>query len=138
EVLAEHFEKANQNERAVEYFKLAAENAEAKTANAEAINYAEQALKLLPTLTAGTGRDRTELALVLVQAIGFGRCAGFGHPETGRVFDRAEALLSDAQDPVAQGTTLGFLWGASQFRGQFETALRFSERVVSLGQKSRL
>lgn len=43
--------------------------------------------------------------------------------------------LSDAQDPVTQGNTLGFLSATNQFRGQFETALKFSERMATLGRK---
>jgi len=138
EVLAEHFAKANVIEQAIKYYQLAAEHAEAKTANTEAIHYAAQAMKLLPTLSAGAARDNIELPLLLIQARGHAHLRGYSHAEVRVIVERAEALLSDAQDPAAQIKALGFLWMANNFYGQSETAIRFSERLVTLGQKLKV
>jgi predicted ATPase len=137
EVLAEHFEKANQNERGIQYYKLAAEKAEAKTAHTEAINYAGQALKLLPTSTAGVAREQIELPLLLIQALGLAILHGYSHAEVRPILERAEELLSDSQDPFAQMKTLGLLWMTDQFGGQFETAIRFGERMGDAWPENR-
>lgn len=137
-VLAEHFEKAGNIERAVKYFKIAGEGAADRTATGEATSLFEKALGLLPALPESVRRNRLELALLAAWVPWTGAAKGYAHPAVRSALERARGLLADANDPFVQTIVLGYLHISHQFAGQFELAVQCAEETAQLGKQLRM
>ncbi len=137
-VLAEHFEKAGQIEQAVNYYKLAGEKSESTSAMREALDYAESALRLMPSLPASPSRDVLELTLLNNQLRAGFVVSGYGHPRLRQAACRAGDLLNETLDPILQVGLLGALWVTHQGAGRFDAALAYAQRITVLGQKLKV
>ena len=91
-VIAHHFTQAGEIERAVPFWRAAAERAAKRSANEEAISHYSKALELVATLPANAVRDQSELALLMGLGPAQWVTRGFADPEVGTVMDRAHVL----------------------------------------------
>ena len=99
--LAHHYSRANDRNKAIEYFKIAGGRAATRCAMVEAERHYANALKLLNELPETPERDRRELALQL--AVGRARIAikGWAAPEVEHAYSRGRKLF-EQQGELAQ------------------------------------
>ncbi len=135
EVLARHFEKAGDAEKAVKYYKQAAENAAGRTANGEAIQHGERALKLLGALPETAQRHRLELDLLLTLSLCRVAVFGYGHTEVESTLNRATELRTKVDDPALLTKALAKLWMMHLVQADYRTALQLAEQLRALAKK---
>lgn len=135
EVLARHFERGGDPEKAMKYYKLAAENAAGRTANGEAIRHGERALKLLGGLPESAQRHRLELDLLLTLSQCRVAMFGYGHTEVESTLVRATALRTLVDDPALLTKALAKLWMMHLVQADYRTALQLAEQLRALAKK---
>jgi predicted ATPase len=136
-VLAGHFTRGRDTQRAVRYLQLAGQQALQQLAYAEAISHVTAAVELLETLPDTVERAQRELALQLTLARAIGDTQGLGAPAVGRAYARARALCQQVGEPPQHFTVLG---GLGQFyiqHGKYQTAHALAEQLLSLAQRQR-
>ena len=133
--LAHHYSHSDNTEKAVEYLQLAGQRAVQRSANVEAIMHLTQALELLNTLDDTPAHAQQEL----VTQMGLGTAQmvtkGYGAPEAGVAYTRADELCRQLGDrPEVFDVLLG-LW-VFHVAGQSElkTARELTEQLMSLAR----
>ena len=101
EEVARHAELAGRIDDAITYHQRAGEQAQARSANEEAIAYFRKAIALLATLPAAPQRDARELDLHLALGPSLMAARGYAHDETGAAFERALSLAESLDSPAA-------------------------------------
>jgi predicted ATPase len=132
--LAHHYARSANRQKAVEYLRLAGEQALQRYANVEAISRFTGALELLKTLPDTPQRAHDELVLQTILGPVLVATMGNGAPEVGVVYARAvelgRQLGEDAQlFPVLFGLRSFYL-----VRGDVQTAHELGEQLLSLAQ----
>lgn len=130
--LAEQYARGGRPERAVDYYRRAAEVAAGTFAHAEAVRLHEQALSVVHTLPAGPDRDRHELAVLEAMTGPLTARSGYSSPQLRDTLERAIRL---AESSGRQGSTLTGLVGlwTSQFvRGELAAAHCTAARALAL------
>lgn len=135
--LALHFERGRQFEKAVDYLKLAAGNADKRHAPHEVIQLLKQALALLDReLSPKRGALATRLELLSKLATAIQTTQGFASPELEPIYGQIAAYQPGH---AANEWIFPLLWGAWGFycaRGRFEEAAQQAmliERTVKQG-----
>jgi predicted ATPase/class 3 adenylate cyclase len=98
EILAHHATRAGLADKAMHYWRLAGEQALARSATAEAVAQLDRGLELLDFLPDGPERQRLEVGLQLVLGPALIAARGFAAPETGRAYARACELCRELGD----------------------------------------
>ncbi|HEY7615857.1 MAG TPA: hypothetical protein VH744_03565 [Terriglobales bacterium] len=91
ELLAHHYSRSGNTEKAVEYLQLAGQQASQRSANKEAVSHFTTALELLESLPDTPERAQQELTLQVGLAVPLS-AAGFMSPEVNKVYSRAREL----------------------------------------------
>jgi class 3 adenylate cyclase/tetratricopeptide (TPR) repeat protein len=94
ETVARHLAGARNYEAAAERYRVAAELAKERVANAEAIVHLERALELLAKAPESESRLRAELRIQVALGAPLIATRGYAHEEVGRAFERARELCS--------------------------------------------
>ncbi|MFU0505720.1 ATP-binding protein [Pseudaminobacter sp. NGMCC 1.201702] len=136
EVIAQHFERADLREKAVEYYELAGRAALARSSLSEALLRFQRALMGLEALSPSNERSRRELSIQV--AVGSAQVAahGFAASETGAAYSRAEVLcveLGEVRErfPVLYGLCLYHLYAA-----ELPEARRAADQLLELARTS--
>ena len=130
--LAEQYTRGGRPQRALPYYRRAAEIAASRFAHVEAIRLHREALAIIAGLPEGPERDRDELAVLEVIAAPLTAHVGYASPELREVHERSIEL---AESLGSREATLGGLLGlwTSQFvRGQIAAAYRTVQRARAL------
>jgi predicted ATPase/class 3 adenylate cyclase len=98
EILAHHATRAGLADKAMHYWRLAGEQALARSATAEAVAQLDRGLELLVDLPDGSEGRRRELGLQLVLGPALIAAKGFAAPETSRAYARACELCRELGD----------------------------------------
>lgn len=133
ELLAHHFEMAQQWSKAVGYWRNAGQRAASRAANAEACSHLEKALALLCRQPAGPQRDGLELDVQCQLGIALSAWQGYAAPGVERAYGRAREICRDLRDPPE---VFGVLRGLSTFhivRARLDMALDLAEQCVRMG-----
>jgi class 3 adenylate cyclase/tetratricopeptide (TPR) repeat protein len=131
ELLALHFGRSNEGEKAVDYAILAAEKSQRRWANNEALGYFDDALHRLDLLADTAGNRRRRIDAVIKQAevkFALGR-----HAEHVEALDRIRGLVDESGDPRRLATWhywRGFLHVLTA--GRPEIAIDHCHRAASL------
>ena len=129
--LAHHYGCANDRNKAIHYFRLAGERAVARGAVVEAEGHYRRALKLLDELPQASERDRRELALQMALGNVLWTSKSWSHPETGRVYARAEELAKRlGENTQLVAVLLGLILSATG-SGHFRLAREIAERMLA-------
>ena len=133
--LAHHYGRSGNSQKAVEYLRLAGQQAVQRSANAEAVTHLTAALELLPTLPDNVERTRQELRLQVTLGVPLGAVKGHGAPDVGAVYSRARELCERIGEtpqlfPVLAGLRLFY-----HVRGEFQPARVLGEQLLSLAQR---
>jgi class 3 adenylate cyclase/tetratricopeptide (TPR) repeat protein len=94
ETVARHLAGARNYEAAAEHYRVAAELAKERVANAEAIVHLGRALELLAKAPESESRLRAELRIQVALGAPLIATRGYAHVEVGRAFERARELCS--------------------------------------------
>ncbi len=135
ELLAQHLSAAGQLALAVEYWRRAGLLAKQRSANREAIHHFERALEALGGLAESPERDQTEIELLTALGPVMSATGGWGAAEVGRLYERARDLCGRAGDAPQLFTALWGLWFYDISSGQFQTALKLGEQLMSLAER---
>jgi DNA-binding winged helix-turn-helix (wHTH) protein/tetratricopeptide (TPR) repeat protein len=135
--LAHHYAQTNDKDKAVHYFRLAGERAVARGAVVEAEIHYSRALELLSELPHDIQRDRQELALQMALGGVLWTSKSWSHPETERVFSRAEELAKRlGKNTQLVEVLLGLLLSATG-SGRYRLARELAQRMLMTAEDSR-
>jgi predicted ATPase len=134
--LAHHYSRSGNAEKAVEYLRLAGQQAGERSAYAEATGHFTAALELLKTLPETLERNQQELAVltVLGPAVIMGK--GFAVPELENIYSRARELCQQVGKPSDLIPVLLGLRMFSHLAGKLQTARALGEQALSLAQQA--
>jgi predicted ATPase len=135
ELLAYHWEGAQNLEKALHYLRQAGDRAVRQSANQEAIAHFSRALALLETLPDTPDRAQQELALQLALAVPLLASSGYAAPELGRTYARARQLCQQIGETPQLFPTLLLLWMFYATRAEHQTAFELGEQILSLAQQ---
>jgi class 3 adenylate cyclase len=136
EVVARHAEVAGRIDDAITYHQRAGEQAQARSAHAEAIAHLRHTIALLATRPEGGERDTREAALELTLAGSLVPARGFAHPEVEVAYERARALGETAGDARQLGLALSGLSSACSTRGEVQRGGALAARVLAAAEQS--
>ena len=133
--LARHFEQAGLTAKAVNYLRQAGDRAVRLSANQEAIAHFDRGLALLENLPQTIDRDRQELALQIALFAPLAGAKGYGAPELGQAYTRAQELSERAGEPGQVFLVLYGLWGHNLVQGDMKIARELAEQSLALAGK---
>jgi predicted ATPase len=132
--LAHHFERAGVTDKAVTYLQHAGRQAARNSANQEAVDFYNSALKLLKTLPDSIERDRQELALLVALGNTLIATKGYTSPDVEQTYSRARALCRQIGEtpqlfPVLYGLSAFYL-----VQAKYQAALELAEQMLCTAQ----
>jgi adenylate cyclase len=130
--LALLFETARDLPRAATFFLRAAQHANNVFAYQECIVLAARGLELVRALPETPDRDRLELPLLVVQAVGLTASKGYASPEVGEAFARARELCHRIGNIPELFPVLHGLYRFFFVRADLGAARELSEQLMSL------
>ena len=134
ELLAHHFTQAQNLSVAIRYRQLAGNQAVAASGNLEAIGEYGLALQLITLLPASEDRDRTELDILIAQAIPYTLTKGYAAPEVEAVYKRAmDTSARLPQEKQSFAVIYGF-WRFYLLRGDYANALALSRQLLQISE----
>jgi TOMM system kinase/cyclase fusion protein len=137
ELLAHHYTEAGLLEEAITHWQRAAERANERAANAEAVGHLTKGLELLQTLPDSPVRLQHELGLQIILGRALKDSKGYGDPEVARVYTRARELcqrMGETQQlfSVLLGLAIHFV-----VRAEFQTARELGEQLLRLARDAQ-
>ena len=136
EVLAHHYTEAEAVERALDFWRIAAERATASLAHAEAIGHIRKALALISALPEGPARDERELALLTLMGPAHMALEGWDSPTAHATYDRARVLAGRLGRIGDIFRSLWGLWMGAHSAGQHAQAGPLVDEMYQLLEKT--
>jgi DNA-binding SARP family transcriptional activator/tetratricopeptide (TPR) repeat protein len=130
--LAEQYERAGRPERAVAYYRRAADVAAGRFATAEEIRLHERALSLIAAMPAGRDRDCRELAVLEAMAAPLNARYGYSSPDVQQALERAIALAESLGRTDSRVAGLAALGGAQFVQGRTADSHQTATRALDL------
>ena len=128
--LANHYRRANDKQKAIQYFQLAGQRAVARGAMIEGERHFAGALELLSELPEDVERDRRELELQLAVGPALIAVKGWATSETERAYTRARELGERLGDPPELFPALFGMWAMYLDRGEFLMASELAKQLL--------
>lgn len=130
--LAEQYARGGRPERAIAYYRRAAELASCVFAHAEAIRLHEHALSIIRTLPEGTGRDAVELATLEALAAPLNARFGYASRALQDVLERSVELAERLGRRESMVNALAGLWSSRFVQGRTADGYEVGKRALSL------
>jgi tetratricopeptide (TPR) repeat protein len=130
--LAEQYAQAGRLERAVAYYRQAADAAASMFAHAEAIRLHRNALSVVLTTPAGRHRDRQELAVLEATAAPLTARHGYASPDLEQVLERSIALARSLDRKDSTVTGLVALWASRFVQGRIADGYQLGSQALAL------
>ena len=130
--LAEQYARGGRTDRAVAYYRRAADVAAGMFAHTEAIRLHQEALSLVRGLPEGRSRDTLELAVLEAMAAPLNARHGYASPELQQALERSIALAESLGRKDAMLTGLAGLWASRFVQGRTGDGYRTAARALSL------
>jgi tetratricopeptide (TPR) repeat protein len=130
--LAEQYARGGRPERALAYYRRAAEVASERFAHAEAIRLYDAALIVVQSLPEGRDRDRQELEILDALSAPLNARYGYAAPKLQRTLIRLVALAESLDRTYTMLTSLIGLWSSQFVQGDLDSAERTVTRVLEL------
>ncbi|TYP75788.1 MULTISPECIES: ATP-binding protein [Nitrosomonas] len=137
ELLAYHYEQAELTGQAVEFWHRAACRDAERSANLEALNHFNQALKLLKELPHGEERNVFELELLLARGVPLLSVKGYASDDMEQNYQRAKDLLQEHSSSLHQFLAMRGLWAFHLVRGHLANACGLAENLHALAQREQ-
>ncbi|MFQ5930123.1 MAG: adenylate/guanylate cyclase domain-containing protein, partial [Acidobacteriota bacterium] len=135
--LAYHYSRSGTTQKAVEYLKLAGQQAVQRSANAEAISYFTSALELLKTLPTSPERVQQELTLQIAMGVPLVATKGHGSPEVEKAYTRARELCQQVGETPQLFPALVGLYRYYNLRAELRTSRELAEQIMSLARNTQ-
>ena len=136
ELLAHHYSEADVVDRALPYWRKAAEYASASLAHAEAIGHIGKALALISAMPEGLARDEWELAFLTLNGPAHMALEGWESPTAHATYDRAR-LLADRLGRIGDiFRSLWGLWMGAHSTGRHGRARTLLDEIYELIEKT--
>jgi predicted ATPase len=135
--LAHHYSRSGNTPKAMEYLKLAGQQAVQRSAHAEAITHLTTALKLLSTLPGTPACTQQELSLQMTLGPVLMAAKGYAAPEVGAVYDRARELCQQLGEIPQLFPVLFGLWVFHTVRAEHKTARELAGQLLPLAQSGQ-
>jgi DNA-binding SARP family transcriptional activator len=132
--LAEQYDRGGRQDRALIYFRQAAEVAEAVFANAEATRYYRRCLSLVAEMPAGLDRDTHELDLLELVSAPLNALYGYASPVLQSTLERSAALAESLERPSLLARILVGLFTVQIVQGHIALAHQTAGRVLQLAE----
>jgi tetratricopeptide (TPR) repeat protein len=129
--LAEQYARGGRPERAVDYYRRAADVASGTFAHAEAIRLLKKALSIVRTRAAGRDFSRQELAILEAMAAPLNARYGYSSPELQHALERAIDLAEVLGRKDSTLTGLVGLWASRFVQGNTADAHKAASRVLA-------
>jgi predicted ATPase len=135
--LANHYRRANDKQKATQYFHVAGQRAIARAAMIEAEHNFTDALELLRELPENGERDRHELELQLAIGPALLAVKGWATPQTERAYTRARELCDRIGDSPELFPALFGMYAIFLVRGEVESANALAEQLMRRADTAR-
>jgi class 3 adenylate cyclase/tetratricopeptide (TPR) repeat protein len=133
--LAHHYSRSENVAKAVEYLRLAAAQALARSHHDEASAHATGALKLIGRLPDATHRLRAELAIRMLGAQASMATAGYGASDVQSALDRAEAICRQIGAAEVMFPVISILCTYCLARGEHRRLRELSAELVEIARR---
>ena len=130
--LAEQYARGGRPERAVAYYRRAADVAAGRFAHAEAIRLHQQALSIVRNLPEGRDRDCQELEVLEAMAAPLNARYGYSSPELQQALERSIALAESLGRKDSTLTGLVALWASRFVQGRIADGYQTATRALAL------
>jgi DNA-binding SARP family transcriptional activator len=130
--LAGQYARGGRPERAVAYYRRAADVAAGMFAHAEAIRLHNEALAIIARLPAGRDRDRRELAVRDAMAAPLNARCGYSSPELQHTLERSVALAQSLGRRDSTLTGMVALWASRFVQGRIADSYRIGRQALAL------
>jgi DNA-binding SARP family transcriptional activator len=131
-LLAAQYARAGRPERAVAYYRRAADVAAGIFAHAEAIRLHRQALSITAALPAGKDRDTQELAVLEAMAAPLTARDGYASPDLQLALERSVALAESLGRHDSMVAGLVALWSSRFVQGRIADGYQVARRSLAL------
>jgi class 3 adenylate cyclase/predicted ATPase len=136
ELLAHHYSDAEVIDRALEYWRRAANRAASGLAYVEALGHVERATKLILTLPAGVERDEWELAFLSIEGTSRMALDGWDSPSASRIYGAAREVAERLGRPQELFRSVWGQWMGAHSNGQHVRAHTLYTEIFDLLDKT--
>jgi len=130
--LADQYARGGRPERAVAYYRRAAEVAAGMFAHAEAVRLNARALTITENMPPGRDRDIRELAVLESMAAPLNAMHGYSSPQLQRVLERSIALAGSCGRQESKVAGMVALWASRFVQGRTADSFRIATSALSL------
>ena len=135
--LAHHYSRSGNTEKAVEYLRLAGQQAARQSVNTEAINHLTAAFELFKTLPDTAARARQELTLHLSLGASLMATKGYAAAEVEHTYTRAQELCLQVGEPLQVAQVLYGLSAFYHVRGNHTASLALEEQFLAVAHRQQ-
>lgn len=135
ELLAYHYTRADNPQKAIFYWQEAGQMAFMTSANEEAIAHCQSGLELIDLLPQNTARLQQELILQTTLGKALIATKGYGAPEVEKVYSRSEEICQQLGTTRQLFSVLWGLFGYHVARAEYRLSLEFASRLMGLARR---
>lgn len=132
ELLAYHYSEAEVSDRALEYWRRAANRAASGLAYVEALGHVERAMKLILSLPPGVERDEWELAFLSIEGTSRMALDGWDSPSASRIYGAAREVAERLDRPQELFRSVWGQWMGAHSNGQHFRARTLYREIFDL------
>jgi class 3 adenylate cyclase/predicted ATPase len=132
ELLAHHFTEANLVDRALAYWRKAAERAAKRLAYIEALGHVDRAMKLVTGLPVSPERDEWELNFLVIEGPSRMALDGWDSPPAKLLYEKARAVAERLGRPAEVFRSVWGLWMGAHSSGQHARAHELLQEIFGL------
>jgi predicted ATPase/class 3 adenylate cyclase len=132
ELIAHHFTEAEQYEKALSYWQIAAQRAMERSSNSGAMVYLKKAISFLQHSSDDKAQQELEFKLQIMLMTASIAAKGYGAPATVKVMDRVNELAEHFPDSPLVFSALYSQWVLCVIRAQISQARVFAEKFFKL------
>ena len=132
ELLAHHYTEANVVDRALAFWRQAADRAVARLAYVEALGHVDRAMKLITTLPEGAERDEWELCFLVIEGPSRMALEGWDSPAAERLYEDARTVAERLGRPAEVFRSIWGLWMGAHSSGQHVRAHELYREIFGL------
>jgi class 3 adenylate cyclase/tetratricopeptide (TPR) repeat protein len=132
ELLAHHYTEANVVDRALAFWRQAANRAVARLAYVEALGHVDEAMKLIATLPEGAERDEWELCFLVIEGPSRMALDGWDSPAAERLYEEARTVAERLGRPAEVFRSIWGLWMGAHSSGQHVRAHELYREIFGL------
>ncbi|MBC8350838.1 MAG: protein kinase [Planctomycetes bacterium] len=134
ELLARHFTEAGMTQPAIQYWLLAGQRSQTRSANDEAISQFRAGLGLVASLDESPERDQQELGLLMSLGVVYMATLGWGADEVGETFQRAREICEKLGAHDHEFNILWGTWGWRLLRAEYDVCLELAADSTRLAE----